>query len=111
MIFTKTDLVIYGMGGLVDTIKHRGMIGGDVLKEVICELEDYIVDTYYIDFEDSDRWTISKAYILNFEDEDKYYRIWQEVGLTEYQESYFFDQQPEIVSKKTITKGEWVIET
>lgn len=81
----------------------------DIVKEDIFEHDDtcFIWDEGYEDFEDSDRWNIGKYYIIFVDGE--YYQFWEEVGLTELQESYFYDQSflkvKQVIIEKTVWEG------
>ena len=67
----------------------------------------FIYDEGYDDFEDRGRWTIGKYYIIVVDGE--YYQFWEEAGLTELQESHFYDQSfikvREAIIKKTVWEG------
>jgi hypothetical protein len=67
---------------------------------------ELVSDEYYVDFEDSSRWSIGKAYILSLE--DGFYRCWEEVGLTEMQPNEYYDQTFELVHMKEVTVTTWV---
>ena len=106
-MFTQVDFIITGIPGLIDAIQNCFEIEGQVLNEGFEELEEYCIDSYYVDFESCGRWDIPQALIYQFKPAGKFYRIWREVGLTEMQESYFETQVPEIVSKQRITIDIW----
>lgn len=95
-----------GWNALMYCIKHDVCISGEIANFLIEECDQYIVDEGYVDFEDSFRWTISKYYIFNF-DED-YYRLWQECGLTEMQSNECWDQTLEKVSARKISITAWM---
>lgn len=79
----------------------------DIIKEDIFKPDDtcFILDEGYEDFEDSDRWNIGKYYIIVVDGE--YYQFWEEVGLTELQESHFYDQSFIKVRQVEIKKAVW----
>lgn len=87
-------------------IKHGVDISGEVAEWLVNE-DFYVIDSGYVDFEDASRWSISKYYILKIDGE--YFRIWQEVGLTEMQSNEWYDQRPERVEHRAIKAMEWVI--
>ena len=86
-------------------IKHGVDISGEV-AEWLVEEDFYVIDSGYVDFEDAKEWTISKYYILKIDGE--YYRIWQEVGLTEMQCDDWYNQKPERVEHRAVKTMEWV---
>lgn len=106
-MFTQIDFIITGIPGLIDAIQNCFEIEGQVLNDGLKELEEYCVDSYYVDFENCGRWDIPMALIYQFKPAGKFYRIWRNVGLTEMQETYFETQVPEIVSKQRITIDIW----
>lgn len=71
------------------------------INEAWEDLEEYEKDSYYENFEDSGRWDIGRAFIYQFTEDGKFYRIWRTVGLTEMQETYFEDQTPQVVEEKS----------
>lgn len=70
--------------------------------------DDYVdnIDSFYQDFEDSSRWSITRTEIVRF-NSDRYYSFWYSVGLTEYQENEWYDQVPQIVRQKKVEKWIW----
>lgn len=106
-MFSHTDFIIFGMKGLINAFKAGMTIDGNVLEEALEDLEKYEEDYYYEDFDYSNRWDISKAYIYKFEENGKFYRVWRRVALTELQESYFVNQKPEEVERRVETKYTW----
>ena len=83
-------------------------ISGEVVKYLIQERYDIVIDSGYVDFEDATRWTISHWLIFNFNGE--HYRIWMESGLTDYQENEYYDQTPEKVVLREVRVDEWMTE-
>lgn len=79
----------------------------DIIKEDIFEHDDtcFICDEGYEDFKNHGRGTIYKYYIIFVDGE--YYQFWEEVGLTELQESCFYDQYFLKVKQVIIEKAVW----
>ena len=81
----------------------------DIIKEDIFKPDStcFIYDEGYEDFEGRGRWTIGKYYIIVVDGE--YYQFWEEAGLTELQESYFYDQSflkvKQVIIEKTVWEG------
>lgn len=86
-------------------IKSGVTISAKVIKWLV-EENDYVVDEGFDDFENSDRWTIPKYYILILDGDA--YRVWEQVGLTEMQPNEWFDQTPELVFQKQKTIVDWM---
>lgn len=87
-------------------ITHDICINGNCVEWLVQNFPELIVDEVYDDFEDSGRWSISKAYILNIDGE--WYRCWEEVGLTEMQDNEWWDQVLVKVHQKEVTIAVWV---
>lgn len=100
-MFTLADFVVFGKSGLIEAFEKGLEIQGEVLNEAWEDLEEYEKDSYYENFEDSGRWDIGRAFIYQFTEDGKFYRIWRTVGLTEMQETYFEDQTPQEVEAKS----------
>ena len=90
---------------LLYCIKNGVTISAEVIECLVKE-NDYVVDEGFDDFENSDRWTISKYYILILGGDA--YRVWEQVGLTEMQPNEWFDQTPELVLQKQKTVVDWM---
>jgi hypothetical protein len=90
---------------LLYCIKNGVTISAEVIEWLVKE-NDYVVDEGFDDFENSDRWTISKYYILILDGDA--YRVWEQVGLTEMQPNEWFDQTPELVLQKQKTVVDWM---
>lgn len=91
---------------LLYCITHDICISGNCVEWLINNCPDLVVDEIYDDFEDSGRWSIGKAYILNIDGE--YYRVWEEVGLTEMQPNEWWDQTPQKMVQHERTITEWI---
>lgn len=85
---------------------HEICIKGECVEWLIDNYPGLIVDEVYDDFEDSGRWSIGKAYILKIDDD--YYRVWEEVGLTEMQPNEWWDQTPQKMVQHERTITEWI---
>lgn len=72
-----SDFIALGMNRLIEAFEAGLYISGEVLSEAFDELEEYIVDSYYKNFDCAGRWNIDKAYIFQFKENGKYYRIWR----------------------------------
>lgn len=107
-MFTDVESLKHNEGwtALMYCIKHDVCISGSVAEFLVDECYEHIVDEGYIDFAESSRWNISKYYIFNFDGD--YYRLWQEVGLTEMQPSEYWDQTLEKVSVHKIVDTAWM---
>ena len=90
---------------LLYCIKNGVTIGAEVIEWLV-EENDYVVDEGFDDFENADRWTIAKYYILILDGDA--YRVWEQVGLTEMQPNEWFDQTPEPVMQKQKTIVDWM---
>jgi hypothetical protein len=91
---------------LLYCITHNVCVSGRCIDWLIEEHFELVSDEYYMDFEDSSRWSIGKAYILSLD--DGFYRCWEEVGLTEMQPNEYYDQTFECVRMKEVTTTVWV---
>lgn len=92
---------------LVHCIKNGITISGRVFDWLINDSEiECVIEEGYDDFENSDRWSIGKYYILCLDGDT--YRVWEEVGLTEMQPSEWFDQVPERVMQKQKIIVDWM---
>ena len=100
-MFSLVDFVVFGISGLIDAFEKGLEVQGKVLNEAWGDLEEYEIDSYYENFEDAGRWDIGRAFIYQFTEDGKYYRIWRTVSLTEMQETYFEDQTPQVVEAKS----------
>ena len=99
----------------IDVLKMAIKQGWDISAKVIEDIieEDifkpdstcFIYDEGYDDFEDRGRWTIGKYYIIVVDGE--YYQFWEEAGLTELQESHFYDQSFIKVRQVEIKETVW----
>lgn len=90
---------------LLYCIKNGVTISAEVIEWLV-EENDYVVDEGFDDFENSDRWTIPKYYIIILKGDA--YRVWEQVGLTEMQPNEWFDQTPEPVFQKQKTIVDWM---
>lgn len=91
---------------LLYCITHNICVSGRCVEWLIEEHFELVSDEYYVDFDDSSRWSISKAYILSLD--DGFYRCWKEVGLTEMNPNECYDQTFELVHMKEVTITAWV---
>lgn len=91
---------------LLYCITHDVCVSGKCVKWLIDEHDELVWDWYYVDFEDSNRWSIGKAYILSLD--YGFYRCWEEAGLTEMQPNEYYDQTFEPVHMKEVTISIWV---
>ena len=92
---------------LLYCVRHGVMISGEVAKWLV-EENDYDVADGFEDYEFADRWSIPKYYILQFDEE--YYRVWEQIGLTEMQPNEWYDQVPERVHMKRKVINVWMSE-
>lgn len=106
-MFTKSDFIVQGMNGLIEAFKSGFGIEGEVLEEARDELKEYLVDSYYENFLESSRDGINLHLIYQFEPNGKFYSICCFVGLTEYQDNYFYSQFPVEVFKDKIVIEVW----
>lgn len=90
---------------LLYCITHEVCMSGRCVKWLIDEHPELVSDEYYMEFEDSSRWSIGKAYILSVN--GGFYRCWEEVGLTEMQPNEYYDQTFECVHTKEVTVTVW----
>ena len=93
-----------GWKKFVSSVKQGICLSGRIINELVNDF-DIVVDNGYEDFNFACRWTIGKYYILNIDGD--YYRVWEDVGLTEMQSSDFYDQVAECVEEREITITEW----
>ena len=93
------------LDALLYCIKNGVTISAEVIEWLVKE-NDYVVDEGFDDFENADRWTIAKYYILILDGDA--YRVWEQVGLTEMQPNEWFDQTPEPVMQKQKTIVDWM---
>ena len=91
---------------LLYCLQHNVCIGGACIEWLVNNHPELVSDEYYDAFEDSSRWTISKAYILTLD--EGFFRVWEEVGLTEMQPNEYYDQSAEPVHVKEVTIATWV---
>lgn len=91
---------------LLHCITHDVCIKGECFEWLVDNHPELVFDEYYVDFEDSSRWSISKAHILALD--EGFYRCWEEVGLTEMQSNEWWDQTLEPVHMKKITVSAWL---
>ena len=91
---------------LLYCLQHDVCIRGACIEWLIDNHPELVSDEYYDDFEDSSRWSIGKAYILALD--EGFFRVWEEVGLTEMQPNEWFDQTPEPVFQKQKTIVDWM---
>lgn len=80
-------------------------ISGDIWREIAWEDLD-VVDTI-ADMNEAGRWTCPETII--FELDSRFFSIWFERGLTEYQENEWYDQVAEEVRPKQITVTTWEV--
>lgn len=66
-----------------------------------------VIDTKYGAFEASGRWSIPLYYYVRFNSRNVYC-FSQDVGLTEMQESYWYDQIPTPVHQEVVTVTTWI---
>ena len=93
--------------GLSTLVLEKMAVGGQMtLTGDIDNYPGLIADEVYDDFEDSGRWSIGKAYILKIDDD--YYRVWEEVGLTEMQPNDWWDQTPQKMVQRERMITEWI---
>lgn len=91
---------------LLYCITHDVCVSADCVEWLVENHPELVSDEYYVDFEDSSRWSIGKAYILALD--EGFYRCWEEVGLTEMQPNEWWDQTFEPVHMKEVTISTWV---
>lgn len=100
-----------GFDVLKMAIKQGWDISSEVIKDIVNEnifkpdSTCFIWDEGYDDFDNRNGWTIYKYYIICVD--GKYYQFWEQVGLTEMQESYFEDQSFIEVRQTRIEKSIW----
>ena len=108
--FSRYEDLSKGISGAFEALIHcihRGIcVSGDCVEWLIDNHPELVSDEYYVDFEDSSRWSIGKAYILALD--GGFYRCWEEVGLTEMQPNEWWDQTFEPVHMKEVTVSTWV---
>lgn len=93
---------------LLYCITHDVCVSGECVRWFVDNHPELVSDEYYVDFEDSSRWSIGKAYILALD--EGFYRCWEEVGLTEMQPNEWYDQTFELVLQHKRTIVEWITE-
>ena len=91
---------------LLYSLQHDICVRGVCVEWLIANHPELVSDEYYVDFEDATRWTIGKAYILALD--EGFFRVWEEVGLTEMQPNEYYDQTAEPVHMKEVTITAWV---
>ena len=91
---------------LLYCLQHDVCISGACIEWLIDNHSELVSDEYYLGFEDSSRWSIGKAYILALD--EGFFRVWEEVGLTEMQPNEYYDQPAEPVHMKEVTIPAWV---
>lgn len=91
---------------LLYCITHDICVSGRCVEWLVENHSELVSDEYYVDYEDSSRWSIAKAYILTLD--EGFYRCWQEVGLTEMQPSEYYDQTFESVHMKEVAVTTWM---
>lgn len=103
---TESEYINKGGNDLLFRCIEKGfIIEGSLVRRFVYNNFDLVIDSSYEDFGDCNRWTIAKYYILHINNKD--YRIWQAVGLTESQEDEWYDQFFEPVEEKYIIIKAW----
>lgn len=84
-------------------ILNGEVVAGEVWKRIIGELD--IVDTES-DMNDAGRWTVPVSIVFKLD--GRFFRVWLEQGLTEYQNDEWEDQKAVEVRPTQITITSWV---
>lgn len=83
-------------------ILNGEIIAGEVWDKIVGDLDLIATESNY---EDAGRWTIPVDYIFKLD--GHYFLVWNNCGLTEYQEDVWEDQAAIEVRPKTITVTRW----
>ena len=91
---------------LLYCITHDVCIKGECIEWLVDNHPELVSDEVFQDFDNSGRWSIGKEYILALN--EGFFRVWEEVGLTEMQPNEWWDQTAEPVHMKEVTITVWV---
>lgn len=103
--FSWKDYENGGINALEEAIKAGLEISHECIEEYFNGDFVYVIYEGYETFENNDRRTISKYYIIVIN--NNYYRCWKKIGLTEEQGSYWQSQRFEPVFPRSKTINAW----